>query len=1121
MIPPPPEPPAMKKGTPKFLEMKDGTSKPSGMKEGTPQSPGVKEGTPQSPAVKEGTPQSPGVKEDIPQSLGVKEGTPRSPGVKEGTPQSPGVKEGTPQSPGVKEGTPQSPGVKEGTPQSPGVKEGTPQSPGVKVSTPLSPSGYTLQDVNFGRLYKAATQTSKRVLKAVFLVVMRRARVAVVDPWPASVAEYCQRVLGWGNTKLRQNFNSEERSLLQQPVEAADMDVSLLSKLMHKLFEDLSVPETLWRALRDVKNMRNRVCHEHLVLDDQELTQTLSDLKAIYDVVLDEVGEVFGVQLEDVRRAVCAEVDEIMSSAVMVEASEYFGKVEQFRIELVGRFISQGQRELMDRYSKLQVLNPFTWLSSDRFPQLQVRRIFTPLLIMEQNRKVEDSALLASEMLDPETGEDSGTLPDVVVLSGIAGCGKTSLCRFLLHDWRTHGGAVASLRSVDILLHIEAKNVTSCSLITFLQKILLPDTCSHFEEKDVLQVLRQVSVLYVIDGMDEATADAKMLVRDVFSQASGSRIVVTTRPEYTSDVTQLAEQHHLSHMKLTVHGFSDEGRRSFVSRVLTAFVPDEAQRRPQEIELLKFLRTSCSGLAGHLKLPLTLALLVCLWQDDRTRIAKVTSATKLYSEIFRLCTTKMATRLQGSSASHPLDLQTFVETWLLALGRGAYRMLEESRLVIDEETQKELTALCEARGVASLQVFSAFLQCEVQAGLLGMNHHFAFVHKSQMEYLAALYLTNEVITTCRSSNTSVRSTLEELKIFRRSLKKESRRDIHDIILFSGWGAKWVNTWLFVVGHLCMKKAANTVLEAVLEAIVSVPAVTHNEGTMWRLVEESGRHPLVREKVGAAMTKDYFWKPREEDLCDAAHPVAMLMQHTPFTPRSVLLRVVGSVCGSQLLKEGDLVHSATYDGLTSVLTTVSRRPECQVYLKLDRLYYTWGGEETADHLLKLLQPSGNLVCFIGHLGPSGAAALASRKEMSELRVRVTSTEALQKLARGVLSRSNQVLRLTLRLDLPWASLTAPLPRVRAALIDIIFRGVEDATAAAAAKVMVELSRTFFQVDLVASRLTSEGATTFLQALRAAKVTVKDCLVVRSPHRLQQEARAALQELTGGAAFQWWC
>ncbi|XP_045123768.1 uncharacterized protein LOC123511803 [Portunus trituberculatus] len=1030
------------------------------------------------------------------------------------------MKDGTPQSPGGKDGTPQSPGMKDGTLQSPGVKDGRPKSPRMREGTQQSPSGYTLQDVNFGRLYKAATQTSKRVLKAVFLVVMLRARVAVVDVWPATVAEYCQRVLGWANTKLRQNFNSEERILLQQPVEEVDMDVSLLFKLMHKLFENLSVPDTLWRALRDLKNMRNRVCHEHLVLDDYELTQNLSELKAIYGVVLDEVSEAFAVQLKEVRRTVSDEVDEMMSSAVMVEASQYFEKVEQFRIELVGRFISQGQRELMDRYSKLQVLNPFTWLSSDRFPQLHVRRIFTPLLIMDQSRTVEDSALLATETLNPDTGEESGVLPDVVLLSGIAGCGKTSLCRFLLHDWRTHGGAVMSLRGVDILLHIEARNVTSCSLITFLQKILLPDTCSKFEEKDVVQALRQISVLYVIDGMDEATRDARMLLRDVFSLASGSRIVVTTRPEYISDVTQLAEQHHLSYMKLTVHGFSDEGRRTFISRVLTAFVSDEAQRSPQEIELLKFLRTSCSGLAGHLKLPLTLALLVCLWLDDKTRIAKVTSATKLYSEIFRLCTTKLATRFQGGAATHPMDLQGFVETWLLALGGSAYRMLEEGRLVIDDETQQELTSLCEAKGIASLQVFSAFLQCEVEAGLLGMNHHFAFVHKSQMEYLAALYLATELITASRSSNTSVRTTLEGLKIFRRSLKKESRRDIHDIILFSGWGAKWVNTWLFVVGHLCMKKAADAVLEAVLEAIVSVPAVTHNEGTMWRLVEESGRNPLVREKVGAAMTKDYFWKPREEDLCDAAHSVAMLIQHTPFTPRSVVLRLVGSVCGMQLVQEGGLVHRANYEGLTSVLTTISQRPKCKVHLKLDRLYYTWGDQETADHLVRLLQPSGNLVCFLGHLGPPGAAALVPRKEMKELTVRVTSTEALQELARGVLSSSNKVLRLTLRLDLPWASLPDPLPCVSAGLIFIVIRGVEDANAAAAAKVMGQLTQTFFQVDLVASRLTPEGAATFLNALCAAKVTIEHCLVVRSPQPLQQHARANLQDLMGDASLQWW-
>lgn len=964
-------------------------------------------------------------------------------------------------------------------------------------------SGYTQQDVNFGRLHKAATQTSKRVLKAVFLAILPLGRVAEVDRLPATVPDYCTHVLGWSNTKYRGCFNSEERTVLHQPVTSADMDVSLLFKLLHKLFGDLNVPESLWRAMRDLKNVRNRVCHEHLLLDEEQLEKNLNDLKTIYEALFDHMKDVFTVEMPDLKESFYSELDEIMSSSVAVDASEYFEKVKQLRIELVGQFIRQGQRELMAHYAKLQVLNPFTWLSSQNFTQLEVGRIFTPPLITERNRSVEAVSLLDTEVLNPDTEESTGVLPDVLVLAGIAGCGKTSLCRFLLNDWRTKGGSLACLRSVDILLLIEARNVTSPSFITFLRKALLPDTCSHFEEKDILQALRQMSVLYIVDGMDEATADARQLLNDVFSLARDARVIVTTRPEFMSSVTQLAEHHHLSHMTFKIHGFSYDGRKAFVARVFASFIPDKAERRGQEKEFLRFLNTSCQGLGGHLKLPLTLALLVCLWRDDKTRIAKVTSATRLYSEIFRLCTSKMATRLHNKENLLLLDLKDFVDSWLLALGRGAYQMLEESRLVIDSSLQRQLAALCEQQGLSSVQVFSTFLQCEVSVGLFGVSHDFSFVHKSQMEYLAALYLCHTVMTTLHTSNVSVKDVLARLKIFEKSLRQESKTSIHDIILFSGWGAKWVNTWLFLVGHLCMHKETENILQAVLDAILSVRAVTQNENTMWRLVEESERHPLVKERVGAAMNKSFAWRPTEEELCDPSSPVLMLMQQTTFSPKAIVLRVVGSQYSTLLAGEEGHPRRVPCHALIPIITCLSRRPSCQAFLMFDEQYYTWGGGETVDGILKALQPDGKVVTLMGHLGPQGAVALASMKEMGELLVRVSEVATLEELAKGLLGRHKEsVGSLALRLDLPWDPPPPDLPRLRYLPNTIlILRGVSDEVVAAATKAVKQILPAVRYLDLVSSPLTQHGAHALVASLSASSVKISGSLTVRSPKKIK--------------------
>lgn len=994
-------------------------------------------------------------------------------------------------------------------------------SPAEVTGFPAFSKGYSLQDVNFGRLFKAATQTSKRVLKAVFLLLLPRIRVAEISCFPSSIADYCRLVLRWSNSKFRCSFNAEERTLLHQPVNETDMDVSLLSKLFFKLLEDLNVPESLWCAMKNLKNVRNRVCHEHLMLDEEQLSENLSDLKAIYKALLDQMMEIFAIEVDHLKKEFYAEVDEIMSMSVPV-ASEYFDKVKQFRIELVGQFISQSQLELMEYYSKLKILNPFTWLSSNTFPQLQVGRIFTPLLITEQTRKVETAALLTTEVLSTDTEENSGVLPHVLVLAGIAGCGKTSLCRYLLHDWHTKEGSVACLRSVDVLLYIEARNVTSPSLATFLRKALLPKTCSNFEDKDILQVLRQVAVLYIIDGMDEATVDARELLNDVFSLAGDARVLVTTRPEFTSSITQLAERHHLSKMTFKIHGFSEKGRRSFVTRVFAAFVPDEAARQCQEREFLMFLKTSCQSLVGHLKLPLTLALLVCLWRSDKTRIANITSATRLYSEIFKLCTSKMATRLHNS-AEPLLDLQDFVQSWLIALGQEAYRMLEEGRLIIDGDTQRQLGTLCEGKGLARVQVFSTFLQCEVSVGLLGVCHNFSFVHKSQMEYLAALYIYHELVKDLSHSKESVKDMLAKFKIFERSKSQENRSGIGDIILFSGWGAKWVNTWLFVVGHLCMGARVDNVLQAVLDTILSVRSVTHNDITMWRLVEESGRHPIVKQRVGATMNKKLNWRPTEVELCDATNPVLMLMLHTTFTPQAVYLRVIGSQHGTLLVDEDGHSRRVSYHNLQPILTCLSQRPSCKVFLRLDEQYYTWGGEETADELLKALQPQGNVVTLMGHLGSQGASALSTVREIGELQVRISKVSALKELANGLLGRQgSHVGRLTLRLDLPIDSLTPALPRLlHPADITIILREVNDAVVANAAKVVKEIFPNPRHLDLVASTLTQTGAHSLFKALKACCVTVSNSLTVRSPYKLNEDARLELQAALGGrCALYWW-
>ncbi|XP_042213963.1 uncharacterized protein LOC121860716 [Homarus americanus] len=983
-------------------------------------------------------------------------------------------------------------------------------------------AGYNTQDINFGRFFKAATQTSKRLLKEVFLLMISRYQVRAVDKWPTTVAEFCADILSWSKSKYRNGFNEEERSVLEQPLASADYDVSLLTKMIHKLLPEMNLPESFLRALRELKNVRNRVCHQHQLLDDANLRGNFDDLKVIFDNVLRETGEFFTADVADLKNMIQHETDEILSSPLPADASKYFDFVEKFRVDLVGKFITYARPELMNEYCKLKTLNPFTWLSNDQFPEMVVGKIFTPLDIEDDERTVDIESLLSTESLCPETQEASGILPSALLLSGIAGCGKTSLCRYLLHDWRARPGKIAALRSVDVILHIEVRNITSSSLLPHLQNTLLRETCKLFEENDVIKILQQMNVLYIIDGMDEATADGKKLVNEVLSVVGNARVIITTRPEFTCYITQALHRYRLTFIKLRIQGFSDQGITEFTSNVFAALVSDEEKRRQQECEFLRLLKTTGRGLGDHLKLPLTLAMVICLSRDDQSRLSHVTSATSLYSEIFRMCTMKMISRLDTTTGLHPLQMETFTEEWLLALGKEALEMLDDNEFVISDDRRNVLMSLCAAKHIDSIQVLSAFLMCEVNESIKGTQYEFRFIHKSQMEYLAAIYLVYTLNLAANTNGQKIADILQKLGATKVSVKvnkllvgvPESR------VLSSMKACRWSNTLSFIVGLLCKNKASDFLIHDVVKNMLEMHLDSFNAPALWQMVQESGCHPLVCKMVSGASYKNFVWRPKQKDLCNPTDPIFQLFIHTRLKLKAAVIRVVGSDQEVNILAENGRVENKRYENLSLLMSLLAQRPSMGVVVRADQHFYCWGSPHTTDHLITTLLPKGNLTAVMCHLGERGAAALAAVKKIGEVCIRISDVSALRALRDSLSAITGKLEALTLRLDIPWTVSPSTLPTFKKPLdLTIVLKDVDDDHGVWAAEVIARLSSLYTEVDLVASSLTPSGGETFLKTLRERQVMISDKLTIRSFHKLEEGQYQKMAQMVQ-CSLCWW-
>ncbi|XP_068239389.1 uncharacterized protein [Palaemon carinicauda] len=980
----------------------------------------------------------------------------------------------------------------------------------LSITPQLKESKYNRVDIYFGKFYKAATNTSKRLLKDIFLILYYKSHVLPIETWPETVEDYCFSVLEWSRKKYRDSFNTEERKLLSEPVGSFEGDITLLNKIIFKFFGDANLPSSFFNVLRELKSVRNRVCHEQVDFSENSFQSNMEDLKHLFKQLLNEFRKAWDYDISDYEYKYCNEVDEIMAAPITGEGLSYFDKMEKFREDLMGKFITHGRKELSTFYTKLKVLNPFTWLRDEKFPELQVDKIFTPLHISDECNVVDTENLLIAESYVEKDNEYiyTGETPSVIILTGIAGCGKTSLCRYLIYDWRNRLDKVTNMRSIDILILIEARNIVGGSLISFLQQVLLKETCSHFEENDIIPTMQKLNVLYIVDGVDEATENGRKLLEEIFSVLDTSRIILTTRPEFTSSIIESVLNHHLSYIKLQIHGFADAGIAKFTSKIFHSLETDEQSRKAQEEECLRFLRTADVHLGNHLKIPLTLALLITLWREESCSLTNISSITKLYSQIFKMCSMKMLSRVRKSTSSHYQLQDDFAENWLLELGQHAFDMARKDEYIINDLRKKLLTSFCKKHNIDSTHALSSFLMCEVQECLLGAKYSFTFIHKSQMEYLAGKYFAHMLIKNLGNSiddESQVNGKVKRLNAFLHP------RDItlQELLKIK----KMSNVYLFTVGHLCMEDSeAEELISMVARSLIPTGRIDKSLSQFWRLIQESERHPLVTKMVSDSISREYFWQPDEKHLCIPSNPVVQLLKYTDFTPRVVMIRIINSTRGILVKGEHKNLVIKPYENLVSIMQCIGKKHIADIVLKVDQHFYNWGDQETTDHLLEELSPSSKLTTFMGHLGVSGAKIIISYPSITVLDIRISTAEALHALSKSVNAREiKSGLEMNLRLDISSEVLPSSLPRFSNFLaFTVSLFDITDEKASWAIEVIHQLNNQYTGIELLSSNLSSEVCKTFLCTLTAKGVNVKGKIFMPLFCQFSDTVRSELQE-----------
>lgn len=608
------------------------------------------------------------------------------------------------------------------------ISEPEPSSP--SSTTPPAPlpslESLSIEEINIACLFQAVCSKGPAV----------RTMVTVFRSFKGDIA----KIKSGNKKKLGLTHGDVKKLENGEPLE--NLDITLLYKLIQSGCEGLAPQndpvwytpgDTLEYHLYLLKYERNTLFHSRVSLPERELKEKLRKIWCILKYILEETERQARIDLN-------AQISEIQKDILRLEKppvrqadiDTYRQEVKMLREQLCYDLLQKCRKELSEKYNQAsaKLASPVTWSLHPAHKKLTIEKVFTEPEIDYSRSELRLKSTLS--LLDSELQS-----PNKVILYGVAGTGKTSICQFLTHTWANkdeHGS------TCDILILIKCKTTRQDNLVDFLLAFL-PESMKGVHKNDIMVLMQNLKLMFIVDAYDEATNQAKELISDILHTLPRSTIIITTRQHAVSYIEmKVFEATGSDCMLLKVLGFGEDRQKKYVrnffhltlTSATSASEKEEADRMCTEMESYLDSLDKCHR--EFVSLPLTLSLLVILWQDNSKSAKEATTLTRLYQKIIRY-TLKRFT---------PEDSD--VRRWILDLGKVAWQNLNRKSQCLTNKDVEKLMDLGDSLGLQKKQVLTAVLQSTSEDSALDNKNYWTFSHNSQQEFLAAEYLVKQIVS---------------------------------------------------------------------------------------------------------------------------------------------------------------------------------------------------------------------------------------------------------------------------------------------------------------------------------------------------------------------------------------
>ncbi|XP_045606406.1 uncharacterized protein [Procambarus clarkii] len=835
---------------------------------------------------------------------------------------------------------------------------------------------YTPEDFAFAKLYKCVHVPGQKAMCDVARAMYADSRMNTKGG-TMSLRDFCTQT-----GKKENEFDNH----LDDNIMVVEFDITFAFKLMsiacNTLYSDLNCQA----QINNLKLLRNEINHNYSKAEDS-MKDTCDKLKTIIKDIYKGVGLVVNQNFDTEYSNAVKILDEIIAAKVQAGNVATIDDIMKFKKDKIFVMTTEGRDELHANYQNLKILNPFIILLDDfhKIKDFRVDKIFTPLEIEDRKGDIDMKEILTVTTRVSYTGEER--LPGLLLFHGLPGCGKTSLCRYLIDKWLESSTEIDGLSNFDLVILVEVRRTVSGNVLEYLSEQLMHETCGKFKEEDIISILKELSILFIIDGYDEKTDRSSGLVKDIFKNFGDKRIIITTRPEKLKEAVNIAKKCNIYYLEIKVCGFDDDRLKEFSKKLFREII----NKNDYDMEIsnfFKYIDGPGRVLDEHLKLPLTTSLLIILWKHDSEIVNQVTTLTRLYQELFWLCQERLARRLSSKCAVPYQKIKGDLAELLIHLGDQAWIMLQAEMYTLQENNLTEICKICDDKKLLSQEVLAAFLTCEADKNSKEKYIPvYEFFHRSQMEYFAAEFLSDCI--------------------------KKKKFNFKDVANQPESWESYQEVIKYLTGHLASQKILEDKVEDLFSLIAKAGIEDQNYNFWWNILNES--QPVIRNKnnkfekvahpkINTIIAKD---KLRNKDWnLDHTNVVSALklLSFTPVQPNSLKIEIEGNKNPQKLPMFLDVM-----EGVGNKLKERKTRRMINVDLALLN-HERYECQNTSESFLDALESWANLTNFTGSL--EKPKNLSNYRSIKTIRVKVTNLEALESLRN---LQNTRTLRITLQLS----------------------------------------------------------------------------------------------------------